>query len=103
MRINSIVFYTSKFEHEVKKVTDKKIREIFEKNIKRIIETPEIGKPLRYVLKGERKIRISPFKIIYAIKGSDQIPLFYCDLNIGEKFMIDLASAHKCNYLMLPT
>ena len=35
---------TYKFEHEVKKVKDKKIKERLEKNIKIIIENPEIGK-----------------------------------------------------------
>ena len=67
--------YASKFEHEVKKVTDKKIRERLDKNIKRIIENPEIGKPLRYALRGERTIRISPFRIIYAINGNSIILL----------------------------
>lgn len=72
--INSIV-YTSKFEHEVKKVRDKKIKERLEKNIKIIIENPEIGKPLRYALKGERTIRIAPFRLIYAIDGNSIILL----------------------------
>lgn len=72
--ITSIV-YTSKFEHEVKKVKDKKIKERLEKNIKIIIENPEIGKPLRYALKGERTIRIAPFRLIYAIDGNSIILL----------------------------
>jgi addiction module RelE/StbE family toxin len=72
--INSII-YTSKFEHEVKKVKDKKIKEILKKNIKKIIEDPEIGKPLRYALKGERTIRIAPFRLIYAINGDSIILL----------------------------
>lgn len=75
MRINSIVFYTSKFEHEVKKVTDKKIKDRLEESIRRIIENPEIGKPLRYALKGERTIRIAPFRLIYAIDGNSIILL----------------------------
>jgi mRNA-degrading endonuclease RelE of RelBE toxin-antitoxin system len=72
--INRIV-YTSKFEHEVKKVTDKKIKDRLEESIRRIIENPEIGKPLRYALKGERTIRISPFRLIYAINGDSIISL----------------------------
>ncbi|MFG1415847.1 MAG: type II toxin-antitoxin system RelE/ParE family toxin [Thermoplasmataceae archaeon] len=72
--ITSIV-YTSKFEHEVKKVRDKKIKERLEKNIKIIIENPEIGKPLKYALKGERTIRIAPFRLIYAIDGNSIILL----------------------------
>ncbi|MGC8561581.1 MAG: hypothetical protein ACP5UZ_00575 [Thermoplasmata archaeon] len=59
IRIDRIV-YASKFEHEVKKVTDKKIKERLEKSIKTIIENPEIGKLLRYALKGERTHQNSP-------------------------------------------
>ena len=74
IRINSIV-YTSKFEHEVKKVMDKKIKGRLEKKIKRIIENPEIGKPLKYALKGESTIRIAPFRLIYAINENSIILL----------------------------
>lgn len=65
----------SEFEHEVNKVKDKKIKEILKKNIKKIIEDPEIGKPLRYALKGDRTIRIAPFRLIYAINGDSIILL----------------------------
>lgn len=74
IRVDRIV-YTSKFEHEVKKVLDKKVKERLEKNIKRIIENPEIGKPLRYALKGERTIRTPPFRLIYAIDGNSLVLL----------------------------
>ncbi len=74
IHIDKIV-YTSKFEQEVKKVVDKKVKERLGKSIKKLIETPEIGKPLRYALKGERTIRIPPFRLIYAINGNDLILL----------------------------
>ncbi len=74
IRIDKIV-YTSRFEHEVKKVVDKKIKERLEKNIKKIIENPEIGKPLSYALKGERTVRIPPFRLIYAINGNSLVLL----------------------------
>ena len=74
IRIDRIV-YTSKFEHEVRKVVDKKVKERLEKSIKKIIETPEIGKPLSYALKGERTVRIPPFRLIYAINDHSLILL----------------------------
>lgn len=74
IRLDRIV-YTSKFEHEVKKVVDKKVKERLEKSIKKIIENPEIGKPLSYALKGERTVRIPPFRLIYAINGNSLILL----------------------------
>jgi mRNA-degrading endonuclease RelE of RelBE toxin-antitoxin system len=59
------VTYTDKFEKEFKKV-DGSIKEKALKQIKKIIENPEFGKPLRYDLKGERTIYVKPYRIIYA-------------------------------------
>ena len=58
------VIYTNKFEKELKK-SDASIKEKALKQIKKIIENPETGKPLRYNLKGERTIYVKPFRIIY--------------------------------------
>ena len=74
IRIDKIV-YTSKFEHEVRKVKDKAIKERLEKSIRKIIIDPEIGKPLSYALKGERTLRIPPFRLIYAINENSLILL----------------------------
>jgi mRNA-degrading endonuclease RelE of RelBE toxin-antitoxin system len=59
------VVYTEKFEKELKK-SDNSIKEKAIKQIKKIIENPEIGKPLRYNLKGERTVYVWPFRILYA-------------------------------------
>jgi len=59
------VVYTDKFEKELKK-SDSSIKEKAVKQIKKIIENPETGKPLRYNLKGERTIYVWPFRILYA-------------------------------------
>ncbi|OIO43467.1 hypothetical protein COX97_02935 [Candidatus Pacearchaeota archaeon CG_4_10_14_0_2_um_filter_05_32_18] len=59
------IIYTDKFEKELKKA-DNSIKEKVIKQIQKIIETPEIGKPLRYNLKGERTVYVKPFRIIYS-------------------------------------
>jgi mRNA-degrading endonuclease RelE of RelBE toxin-antitoxin system len=59
------VIYTDKFEKEFKK-SDSSIKEKAKKQIQKIIENPEIGKPLRYNLKGERTVYVWPFRIIYS-------------------------------------
>ena len=74
IRVDRIV-YTSKFEHEVRTVVDKKVKESLEKDIKKIIEYPEIGKPIIYAFNGDRTARIPPFRLIYAIKGNSLILL----------------------------
>lgn len=59
------VIYTEKFEKELKKA-DKSIKDKALKQLKKIIENPQIGKPLKYNLKGERTVYIKPFRIIYS-------------------------------------
>ncbi|MEK6913343.1 MAG: type II toxin-antitoxin system RelE/ParE family toxin [Nanoarchaeota archaeon] len=58
------IVYTDKFEKELKK-SDNSIKEKAIKQIKKIIENPETGKPLRYNLKGERTVYVWPFRILY--------------------------------------
>ena len=74
IRIEEIV-YTSKFEHEVKKIKDKRVKDRLEKSIRKIVENPETGKPLSYVLKGERTVRIPPFRLIYTMSENKLILL----------------------------
>ncbi len=59
------IIYTGKFEKEFKKA-DNSIKEKAKKQIEKIIKDPEIGKPLRYNLKGERTVYVKPFRIIYS-------------------------------------
>lgn len=58
------VIYTDKFEKEVKKL-DSSIKDKVIKQIEKIIQDPNVGKPLRYDLKGERTIYVKPYRIIY--------------------------------------
>ena len=74
VRIQAIV-YTQKFERDVKKVRDSLMKERLEKQIRKIVENPETGKPLRYGLKGEWTARIPPYRLIYAVQGERLILL----------------------------
>jgi len=60
------ILYTDKFEKEVKKL-DSSIKNKVIKQIQKIIENPEIGKPLRYNLKGERTVYVKLHRIIYTL------------------------------------
>jgi len=62
------VIRTQKFERNVKAIKDKPTKTRVKKQIKRIIENPDVGKPMRYNLKGERSVYVPPFRIIYAVK-----------------------------------
>lgn len=59
------IIYTEKFEKEIKKL-DNFIKKKVTKQIEKIVNNPQIGKPLRYNLKGERTIYVKPFRIIYS-------------------------------------
>ncbi len=63
------VVRTDSFEASFKKTRDKKIKERIKKQIERIIQNPDVGKPLRHDLKGERSIRIEPYRLIYKVEG----------------------------------
>jgi addiction module RelE/StbE family toxin len=69
------IVYTEKFERDVKKVRDNLLKERVKDQIRKIAETPEVGKPLQYGLKGERTVRINPYRLIYAVQGDTLILL----------------------------
>ena len=42
--------------------------------IKKILENPYVGKPLKYK-RGERSLYIRPFRLVYAVRGNEIILL----------------------------
>ena len=62
--------FTDAFERAVRNVKDAAVKKRVKNQIKEILERPEIGKPLKFQRKGERSIRIPPFRIIYALQGN---------------------------------
>ncbi len=62
--------WSDKFRKEVTKIKDNKLKEKLQKQIENIIDSPELGKPLRYNMKGERTIYIKPYRLIYAYPGT---------------------------------
>ena len=61
---------TDKFEKSVRSIRDGRLKEHVKKQIEKIIKNPDIGKPLRHSMKGERTIYVKPFRIIYAVEGN---------------------------------
>ena len=60
------IIWSDKFKKEVTKIKDSKLKEKLQKQIQNIVESPELGKPLRYNLKGERTVYVKPYRLIYA-------------------------------------
>jgi addiction module RelE/StbE family toxin len=69
MVISQIV-WSDKFKKEITKIKDNKLKEKLQKQIQNIIECPEVGKPLRYNLRGERTIYVRPYRLIYSFQGT---------------------------------
>ena len=68
------ITYLPEFKKEFHKL-DKSLKIQVEKRIIKIIENPEIGKPLRYNLKGEREVYVRQFRLIYSLREDELILL----------------------------
>lgn len=60
---------TEGFQRSVGSVRDAKMRERIEKMVRKLIASPETGKPLKYHRKGERSAYIGPFRLVYTLQG----------------------------------
>lgn len=69
------VILTQKYEEDTKHLKDALLKERIKKHIEKIVERPEIGKPLKYSLKGERTIYIKPYRLIYSFANDTLILL----------------------------
>jgi addiction module RelE/StbE family toxin len=64
------IVWSDKFKKEVTKIKDSKLKEMLQKQIQNMVESPQLGKPLRYNLKGERTVYVKPYRLIYAYQGT---------------------------------
>ena len=64
---------TKEFIKNVKRL-DNLQRKKLEKHIKKIIQNPNVGKPLRYS-RGEKSLYIKPFRLVYSVRGDELILL----------------------------
>ncbi len=59
---------TNQFERAVRGIRDAGVKERVKKQIEKLVADPEVGKPLRYDRRGERRLRVGPYRILYAVK-----------------------------------
>jgi mRNA-degrading endonuclease RelE of RelBE toxin-antitoxin system len=69
------IIVTDNFEKDIRKMKDRKVKERIDKEVKKISANPDFGKPLEYGLKGEKTIRIKPYRLIYKVEGTNLILL----------------------------
>ncbi len=63
------IIFSDEFKKDFRKIKDKEIRLKIIKQIKKLSEQPESGKPLKHDLKNHRSLRIPPFRIIYRFEN----------------------------------
>ena len=63
------VVYDPLFEKKVRKIKDTLLKEKVKKQIIKIINSPESGKPMRFSRKGTREVYIKPFRLSYLYEG----------------------------------
>ncbi|MBL7118096.1 MAG: type II toxin-antitoxin system RelE/ParE family toxin [Candidatus Syntrophoarchaeum sp.] len=59
------IAYDHLFEKKIKKIKDNLLKSKVKKQISKIIDSPEIGKPMRYARKGTREVYVPPFRLSY--------------------------------------
>ena len=83
-----IVEFTSLFEKRVKKIKNQLLNDQLKKQIKKIVDNPKLGKPMKYERKGTREIYISLLRLSYAYLNEEDkksICLSYIPKTIRSK------------------
>ena len=68
------VIYEPDFLSKICKIKDNSVKEHIKKQIRKITENPEVGKPMMYDRKGTRELYVKPFRLSYAyIKHENKV------------------------------
>jgi mRNA-degrading endonuclease RelE of RelBE toxin-antitoxin system len=76
--------FTKDFQRKFSKIKDSSLKEKIIKQIKKIKENPEIGKPMKNVRKGTRELYIKPFRLSYAFLQEKEL-VYILDLYHKDK------------------
>jgi len=60
------VVFDDRSQKTISKIKDQEVQKSVKNKIKKIIENPEIGKPMRNVRKGTREVYAGSFRLSYA-------------------------------------
>lgn len=68
--------YTNNFKKNFSKIRDKEFKKRIVNQIEKIIDNPNIGKPMRNIRKGTREVYISPYRLAYNYNEKEIILIF---------------------------
>ena len=70
------VDYGNHFLKVFEKIKDAALKSRVKKQIEKIVDNPEIGKPMMHSRKGTREVYVSPFRLSYAYLRDEDKVLF---------------------------
>jgi len=76
--------FDKKFAIVFSKLKDNLLKSKVMKQVKKISENPEIGKPMRYLMKGTREVYVKPFRFSYFYSRKEEI-IYILDLYHKKK------------------
>ena len=79
-----IVEHSPNFLSLLRKIKNKADQERVKKQIRKIIENPDIGKPMKYTRKGTREVYVGSFRLSYAYFQKEN-KLIFLDLYHKDK------------------
>lgn len=74
--------FDNHFKKEFSKIKDQLFKNKIKKQITKIIENPEIGKPMKYTRKDTREIYIKPYRLSYSYLNNE---IIFLDLYHKDK------------------
>ena len=60
------VSYGGNFKRVYRKIKDNALKERVKGQIQKLLENPEVGKPMKFERKGTRELYVAPFRLSYA-------------------------------------
>ena len=70
------VAYSSHFEKTIRKIQDASLKERVKARIKRIVDDPDTGKPMRWCRKNTREVYVPPFRLSYCYDKKNDTLVF---------------------------
>ncbi|MBU0977656.1 MAG: type II toxin-antitoxin system RelE/ParE family toxin [Nanoarchaeota archaeon] len=61
------------FKRIISKIKDAEVQKNIKNHIRKIVQNPEIGKPMRNVRKGTREVYVGHFRISYAFHQGENL------------------------------
>lgn len=74
-----LIEHRENFLKKISKIKHQAIKEQIQKQVEKIIENPEIGKPMRYGRKGTSELYMSPYRLAYTYFPEEE-KLIFLDL-----------------------